>query len=362
VSVSALHVAVVPGDGIGVEVISQALGALRAVAESAGRTVQATEFPWSADHYLKTGETLPAGAVARLQDGFDAILLGAMGDPRVPDNRHAADILLGLRFALDLYVNYRPVRLLHEALCPLKGARCEDVDFVVFRENTEGLYVMMGGHFKKGTPDEVATEIDLNTRKGVERIVRYAFEHAARTGRRKVVMADKSNVLVHAHELWGRVFKAVAAEHPSIQATHLYVDNLALQLVRDPAQFEVVVTSNMFGDIVTDLAAGLQGGLGMAASGNIHPGRLSLFEPVHGSSPALAGRNVANPMGAILSAALMLDHVGWTEEARRMEDAVLWAVQNAHTTADIGGDKGTREVGEAIAARLRSGNGVRSAV
>jgi 3-isopropylmalate dehydrogenase len=212
---------------------------------------------------------------------------------------------------------------------------------------------MMGGHFKKGTPDEVATEVDLNTRKGVERIVRHAFEFAERTGRGKVVMADKSNVLVHAHELWQRVYKAVAAEHPKVEARHLYVDNLALQLVREPGQFEVIVTSNMFGDIVTDLAAGLQGGLGMAASGNIHPGRLSLFEPVHGSSPPLAGRNVANPMGAILTAALMLEHLGWKEEAERVESAVRWAVASDVTTADIGGRQGTREVGDAIASRLR---------
>jgi 3-isopropylmalate dehydrogenase len=175
-----------------------------------------------------------------------------------------------------------------------------------------------------------------------------------RTGRARVAMADKSNVLVHAHELWQRVFKIVAAEYSAIQATHLYVDNLALQLVRDPAQFQVIVTSNMFGDIVTDLAAGLQGGLGMAASGNIHPGRLSLFEPVHGSSPALAGKNVANPMGAILTAALMLDHLGWAEEARRIDEAVQWAVEHDHTTADIGGTKGTREVGDAIASRVGS--------
>jgi 3-isopropylmalate dehydrogenase len=348
-----LRVAVIAGDGIGVEVIAQAVRVLEAVAQASGRRVKATHLPWGADHYLKTGETLPSGAVGRLQGEFDAILLGAMGDPRVPDNRHAADILLGLRFALDLYVNYRPVRLLDERLCPLKRARREDVDFVVFRENTEGLYVMMGGHFKKGTPDEVATEVDLNTRKGVERIVRYAFAHAVRTGRARVAMADKSNVLVHAHELWQRVFKIVAAEYPTIQATHLYVDNLALQLLRDPAQFQVIVTSNMFGDIVTDLAAGLQGGLGMAASGNVHPGRLSLFEPVHGSSPPLAGKNVANPMGAILTAALMLDHLGWAEEARRIDEAVQWAVEHDHTTADLGGTKGTREVGDAIASRLR---------
>ena len=351
---SDLRVAVIPGDGIGTEVIAEAVRVLEAVADSSGRRVRSTTLPWSADHYLKTGETLPAGAVQRLQGECDAILLGAMGDPRIPDNRHAADILLGLRFALDLYVNHRPVRLLDERLCPLKGKGRADVDFVVFRENTEGLYVMMGGHFKKGTADEVATEVDLNTRKGVERIVRYAFEHAARTGRTRVVMADKSNVLVHAHELWQRVFKLVAAEYPTLEATHLYVDNLALQLVREPAQFQVIVTSNMFGDIVTDLAAGLQGGLGMAASGNIHPGRLSLFEPVHGSSPPLAGKNVANPMGAILTVALMLDHQGWAEEARRIESAVEWAVHHDHTTADIGGSRSTREVGDAIVSRLRT--------
>src|SRR6185503_10024238 len=224
-------------------------------------------------------------------------------------------------------------------------ARPEDVDFVVFRENTEGLYVMMGGHFKKDTPDEVATEIDLNTRKGVERIVRHAFEYAATHGRTRVVMADKANVLIHAHELWQRVYRAVAREYPQIEARHLYVDNLALQMIRDPAQFQVIVTSNMFGDIVTDLAAGLQGGLGMAASGNIHPGRLSLFEPVHGSSPPLAGKNVANPMGAILTAGLLLEHLGWTEDAARVEAAVRAAVAAGETTADIGGTQGTREVG-----------------
>jgi len=353
--VTELRIAVVPGDGIGVEVIAEAVKALQAVAGAAGRAIRTTRFDWGAERYLTTGVTLPPDALEMLQAEFDAILLGAMGDPRVPDNRHAADILLGMRFRLDLYVNYRPVRLFHEKLCPLKGVRPAQVDFAVFRENTEGLYVMMGGNFKKDTPDEVATEIDLNTRKGVERIVRHAFEFARARGRTRVVMADKSNVLVHAHDLWQRVFRAVASEYGGIEASHLYIDNLALQLVRDPGQFQVVVTSNMFGDIVTDLAAGLQGGLGMAASGNIHPGRLSLFEPVHGSAPRFAGKNVANPMGAILTAGLMLDHLGWAEEARRIEDAVRWAVEEDRTTADIGGKLGTREVGAAIANRL-SGN------
>jgi 3-isopropylmalate dehydrogenase len=350
-----VRIAVIPGDGIGPEVIAEACKALRAVADAAGKTVALTRFDWGAERYLSTGVSLPDGALPMLRDGFDAILLGAMGDPRVPDNRHAAEILLRLRFELDLYVNYRPIRLLHERLCPLKAARREDVDFVVFRENTEGPYVMMGGHFKKGTLDEVATEIDLNTRKGVERIVRHAFTFANAHGRKRVCMSDKSNVLIHAHELWQRVFKAVAAEFPGVEAKHLYVDNLALQLVREPKQFDVIVTSNMFGDIVTDLAAGLQGGLGMAASGNIHPGRLSLFEPVHGSSPPLAGKNVANPMGAILTGALMLEHLGWAEEAARIEAAVLAAVTDEQTTADVGGPLGTREVGDAVASRLTSG-------
>jgi 3-isopropylmalate dehydrogenase len=349
---SALRIAVIPGDGIGVEVIAEAERVLRAAADAAGKTLHLTAFDWGAERYLKTGVSLPEGALAQLQEQFDAILLGAMGDPRVPDNRHAVDILLGLRFKLDLYVNHRPVQLFHERLCPLKGKRPAQVDFTVFRENTEGLYVMMGGNFKKDTPDEVATDVDLNTRKGVERIVRHAFEFARAHGRRKLVMADKANVLIHAHDLWQRVFKAVAREFPEVEARHLYVDNLTLQLVREPEQFEVIVTSNMFGDIVTDLAAGLQGGLGMAASGNIHPGRLSLFEPVHGSAPPFAGRNVANPMGAILTGALMLAHLGWREEAARIEGAVRWAIDEQLCTADVGGTLGTREVGQHIAARV----------
>jgi 3-isopropylmalate dehydrogenase len=351
---SGLRIAVVPGDGIGVEVTREAVRAVEAVAAASGRSVTLTPFEWGADHYLKTGITLPDDALTMLPENFDAILLGALGDPRVPDNRHAADILLGMRFRLDLYVNYRPVRLFHERLCPLKDVTPRDVDFVVFRENTEGAYVMMGGNFKKGTPDEVATEVDVNTRKGVERIVRHAFAFAKSRGKTKVVMADKSNVLVHAHDLWQRVFKLVASENPWAQASHLYADNLAMQMVLHPKQFEVVVTSNLFGDIVTDIGAGLQGGLGMAASGNIHPGRLSLFEPVHGSAPKYAGKNVANPMGAVLTAGLMLEHLGWTEEAGRIESAVRAAVVAGETTADIGGTQGTREVGEAIVHRLRA--------
>ena len=222
-----LRIAVIPGDGIGVDVTAESVKALEAVAASAGRHVRLQAFDWGAETYLRTGVSLPDGALKMLQEGFDAILFGAVGDPRVPDNKHAADILLGMRFRLDLYVNHRPVRLLARAALPAEGRVQADVDFVVFRENTEGLYVMMGGNFKKGTPDEVATEVDLNTRKGVERIIRHAFEYARTHGRTRVCMADKSNVLIHAHDLWQRVFKEVAAEYAGIEATHLYVDNLA---------------------------------------------------------------------------------------------------------------------------------------
>lgn len=347
-----IRVALIPGDGIGVEVIAEAVKVLSAVADVGGDEIQMTPFDWGAERYLRTRDALPAGSLEHLAKNFDAVLLGALGDPRVPDNRHAIDILLGLRFRLDLYVNYRPIRLFDERLSPQKGVGPDDLAIDIFRENTEGPYVMMGGHLKKDTPDEVATEIDVNTRKGVERIIRYAFEHARQQGRTKVAMADKSNVLIHAHDLWRRVFGIVAAEFPEIEASHFYVDNLALQLVRDPRPFQVIVTSNMLGDILTDLGAALQGGLGMAASANLHPGRIGLFEPVHGSAPALAGKGLANPMGAILSAGLMLQYLGWTDSAEAIEEAVRWAVAEGKTTPDIGGSLQTRDVGTAITERL----------
>jgi 3-isopropylmalate dehydrogenase len=350
-----MRVAVIAGDGIGKDVTAEAVKILEATAAAAARRIELVHLPWSADHFLATGETLPAHGYRMLRDEFDAILVGALGDPRVPDNRHARDILLGTRFELDLYVNCRPVRLLHDRLSPLKDRGRNDIDFVVFRENTEGVYVGVGGRFKAGTPDEVAIQEEINTYKGVHRIVRHAFEYAASAGLTKVCMADKSNAMQHGHALWQRVFKEVAADFPALFATHLFIDALAMFLVRDPGQFQVIVTNNLFGDIVTDIGGALQGGLGMAASGNIHPGRTSLFEPVHGSAPPLAGKNVANPMGAILSAAMMLATVGWKEEAAAIERAVEAAVHAEQTTADIGGTLGTKEVGDWIAARMREG-------
>jgi 3-isopropylmalate dehydrogenase len=342
------RIAVVPGDGIGKEVIAQAVH----VIESTGASVDFTEFDWSADRYLRDGTTIPPDGFATLARDFDAIFVGALGDPRVPSNVHAKDILLGMRFKMDLYANVRPVKCLDDGLCPLKNVRAEDIDFVVIRENTEGPYVDVGGVFKQGTLDEVAVQEDINTRKGVERVIRYAFEYARKDGRKTVLMSDKSNVMTFAHGLWQRVFKQVASEYSDIAAQHMYVDALCMHMVRDPKQFDVIVTNNMFGDIITDLAAALQGGLGMAASGNIHPGRTSMFEPVHGSAPPFAGKNIANPIGAISTAAMMLDYLGLTAEAAKINAAVVDAVYQKKTTQDIGGTLGTREAGAWIAERV----------
>jgi 3-isopropylmalate dehydrogenase len=343
-------IAVIPGDGIGKEVIPQAVNVIKAC----GAPVDFEEFDWGADRYLRDQTTVPPDGFAMLARNFDAILVGAFGDPRVKTNIHAKEILLGMRFKMDLYANIRPVRLLDSALCPLKGIEPKDVDFVVLRENTEGVYTDAGGVFKQGTPDEIATQEDINTRKGVERIIRYAFEycqeHTKLDGlpRSKVLMCDKSNAMTHAGGLWQRVFKDVSAEYPKIAAQHMYVDALCMQMVRDPRQFDVIVTNNMFGDIITDLAAGLQGGLGMAASGNVHPGKTSMFEPVHGSAPLIAGKNMANPFGAILTASMLLRHLGFAKESDMIEAAVLDAVRQKKTTQDIGGPLGTREAGEWI--------------
>jgi 3-isopropylmalate dehydrogenase len=351
------RIAVIPGDGIGQEVIPQAVE----VIEASSAKVALTHFDWGADRYLRDGTTVPADGFAVLGHDFDAVLVGAFGDPRVKSNIHAREILLGMRFQMDLYANVRPVRLLDAALCPLKEVEPKDVDFVVVRENTEGVYTDAGGVFKQGTPDEIAIQEDINTRKGVERIIRYAFEFCRTqskldgTPRSKVLMCDKSNAMTHAGSLWQRVFKEVSCEYQQITAQHMYVDALCMQMVRDPRQFDVIVTNNMFGDIITDLAAGLQGGLGMAASGNIHPGKTSMFEPVHGSAPPIAGKNVANPFGAILTAAMMLRHLGLANEADKIEATVLEAVRQKKTTEDIGGSLGTREAGEWVAERVSKG-------
>ena len=329
------RVAVIAGDGIGPEVIEAALPVLEAAGRRFGFALAVEKLPFGADHYLATKETLPEPAFRHLRDDVDAILLGAVGDPRVPGNEHARDILLGLRFKLDLFINLRPVVLLHPDLTALKDAR--PIDFVIFRENTEGVYLGRG----RDEGDEHVAE-EVNTGKGVERIIRAAFAWAKLHGRKRVTRSDKSNA-VPTHRVWQDKFKLVAAEYPDIAAEHRYVDALAMELVKDPWRFEVIVTSNLFGAILSDLGAGLVGGLGLAASANLHPGRAGLFEPVHGSAPPLRGRNVANPFAAILTGALMLRELGHLDAAAALESAVRAALAAGIRTPDIGGSTGTRE-------------------
>jgi len=343
------RIAVIPGDGIGVEVTPEAIKVVKAACALVKRPLELVEFDWGADKYLREGVSLPAGAVELLRDEFDAILFGALGDPRVPSNQHAADILLGLRFKLDLYVNARPVELLHDRLTPLRGRTEKDIRFMVFRENTEGLYVGVGGVFKQGTPDEIAVQEDVNSRKGVERIIRYAFEYARQNGLKRVCMSDKSNAMPFAHGLWQREFKEVRQEYADIDSRHLFIDTLAMEMVRDPSQFDVIVTCNLFGDIVSDLGAQLAGGLGLAPSGNIHPGRTSLFEPVHGSAPNIAGKGIANPLGSVLASAMMLEFLGWKSEAGAIRRAVRAALRENCVTPELGGSRRTNEVGDWLA-------------
>jgi 3-isopropylmalate dehydrogenase len=346
------RIAVVPGDGIGKEVTPEGVKVLEAACAITGQKLAVTRFDWGADRFLKDGTTLPADAPQMLQRDFDAILFGAVGDPRVPSNQHAADILLGLRFKLDLYVNARPCVLFDQRLTPLRERAEQDVDFIVFRENTEGAYAGVGGNFKQGTADEVAVQEDVNTRKGVERIIRYALDYARRKGLKRVCMSDKSNAMTYGHGLWQRVWKELREQYKEIETRHLYVDTLMMEMVRDPSQFEVIVTCNMFGDIASDLGAQLSGGLGLAPSGNIHPGQVSLFEPVHGSAPNIAGKNMANPMGSALTGAMMLEYLGLEREATLIRDEVRAAVREGKTTADLGGQMGTREVGDWMAERI----------
>lgn len=342
----------IPGDGIGIDVTAQALKVMETIKSRTSLDLELVEFDFGAERYLSTGVSIPEEMFDVFRRDYSAVFLGALGDPRVPDMCHAKDILFGLRFKLDLYVNYRPIKLLNRNLCPLKDKSENDVNFVVFRENTEGLYVGMGGNFKKGTPDEVAIQEDLNTRKGVERIIEYAFAFARQHGLGRVTMSDKSNALRFGGDLWLRTFEEVGRNYPDIEKEHMYIDALTMQMVKRPEQFEVIVTCNMFGDIITDLGAQLQGGLGLAASGNIHPGSVSMFEPVHGSAPKYKGKNVANPMAAILTVGIMFGHLGYGEIEEAVERSVKKAIDTGNTTRDLGGSLTTAAVGDYICRTL----------
>lgn len=344
------RIGVIGGDGIGPEVVAEAIKVLKTAAGSDAFAF--TQLPWSAEHYLQTGVTIADGEFDRWRENFDAIFLGALGDPRIPDMRHGRDILLGARMELDLFINLRPVKLLHDSLTPLKGRHPGDIEYVIFRENTEGLYVGMGGQLRKGTKHEVATSAMIATYRGTERIVRAAFDHAVQHGLSRVCLAIKHNAIPHAHGLWNRVFQQVRAEYPNIESSQLYADVAAMELVRDPTRFDVLVTSNLLGDILSDLAAQTVGGLGIAPSGNIHPGQVSLFEPVHGSAPDIAGQGKANPLAAILTGAMMARHLGYGDDADRIETAVQQVIDNGETTPDLGGTSSTMGAGDAVCRRL----------
>jgi len=342
--VRSINLAVIPGDGIGAEVVAEGRKVLDAVLAGSDTKVETTEYDLGATRWRATGETLPDSVLAELR-GHDAILLGAVGDPQVPSGVLERGLLLRLRFELDHYVNLRPARLFPGVTSPLRAVG--EIDFVVVREGTEGPYVGNGGAVRVGTPAEIANEVSVNTAFGVERVVRDAFARAQRRPRQKLTYVHKHNVLVHAGHLWRRTVERVGAEFPTVAVDYLHVDAATIFMVTGPGRFDVIVTDNLFGDILTDLAAAVTGGIGLAASGNVNPDRTapSMFEPVHGSAPDIAGRGIADPTATVLPVALLLDHLGLTEAAGRVENAVA---------ADLAtrGDalRGTAQVGDAIAA------------
>jgi 3-isopropylmalate dehydrogenase len=346
------RIGILPGDGIGEEVVAQGLRVLDAVAALEGFEIDKTHYPYGADHYLATGEDMPERAFEEMR-AMDAVLLGAIGDPRVETGFLERKIIWGLRQTLDLYVNLRPIRLYHADLCPLKAKGPEHVDLVVVRENTEDAYAGLGGIHRKGTPYEVAVAEMIYTRNGVERVIRYAFELAERRRREgrerppKVTLVDKANA-IRAQDIWTRTFAEVASEHASVETDHAYIDAACMWMVKNPEWFDVVVTPNLFGDILTDLGAMVQGGMGIAASGNIHPGRVSMFEPIHGSAPKYRGKNTANPLATIEAVRMLLDHVGETEGARRIGQAVKHVLESGRVRSLSAGAHRTDEIGDYV--------------
>ncbi len=350
------NIGVLGGDGIGPEVAEQGLKALRAVMADEGFDCNLVEYPYSGEYYLKTKELVPERVIEEWR-GLDAVFLGAIGHPDVEPGLVERSVILGLRFGLDLYINLRPIKLYAEHLCPLKGVKPEDIDFTVIRENTEGLYSQIGGILKKGTPDEVATVTGVYTRNGVERAIRYGYElarqRAAELGKPpRLTLVDKANA-IRPHDIWTRAFAEVGQEYPDVEQDHAYVDACTMWMVKNPDWFEVVVTTNLFGDIITDLGAMLQGGMGIAASGNIHPGKTSMFEPIHGSAPKYAGKNVACPLGAISAASMMLDFLGEKKAAQRIENAIAYLLSSGKIpSADARSGLSTTQIGDMVVERM----------
>ncbi len=356
------NIGVIPGDGIGPEVTREGLKVLEAVADLEGFRYQLVEYPYNGEYYLRTKELVPDSVIDEWRS-LDAVLLGAIGHPDVEPGLVERSVILGLRFGLDLYVNLRPIKLYAEHLCPLKDKGPADIDFVVVRENTEGLYSQIGGHLKKGTPDEVALLTGVYTWKGCERATRYAFELAQQRAAQRdsgrtpcVTLVDKANAM-RPHDIWTRAHAQVALDFPNVKTDHAYVDACCMWMIKNPEWFDVVVTTNMFGDIITDLGAMLQGGMGIAASGNIHPGQTSMFEPIHGSAPKYAGQNVACPLGAIGAVSMMLDFLGESEAAARVEESVAELLRSGEVpSADARSGIGTSDMGDMVVNRVREGS------
>jgi 3-isopropylmalate dehydrogenase len=356
-----VKIAVMPGDGVGKEVVPEGLKVLKAASEKFGFTYTTTDYPHGAEHYLETGVTLPESDLKEI-GAHDAILFGAVGaDPRgnakIPQGLIETDILLRMRFELDQYINLRPTRLLPSVPTPLKNVGPDDIDMVIVRENTEGLYCQNGGFLYKNTPHEVANQIEVTTRHGVERAIRYAFEYAKQQGRKKVTLVAKTNVLRFAHNLWMRAFEEVKKDYAAIQTDYHHVDACTMYMVTRPKVYDVIVTTNMFGDIITDLGAAIQGGMGMAASGNLNPTRkyASMFEPVHGSAPDIAGKGYANPIATFLSVAMMLEFLGQPDAAKAVNKACKDVVADVKNhTRDLGGTASTSQVGDAVVTRVRT--------
>jgi 3-isopropylmalate dehydrogenase len=344
-------IAVIPGDGIGEEVIREGRKVLDALASIHGFKLRCTEYPWGADHYLKTGVAMPDSAIDEYRQQR-AVYLGAIGDPRVEVGLIERAVIAGLRFKLDLYVNLRPIKLYDARFCPLKDKKPEDVDMVVVRENTEDAYTGIGGIFKQGTPDEIAIATMLYTRKGCERAIRYAFELARARRRRKLTLVDKANA-VRPQDIWTRTFAEVAKEFPDVETDHAYIDAACMWLVKNPESFDVCVMPNIFGDIFTDLGAMVQGGMGIAASGNLHPGKTSMFEPIHGSAPKYRGKNAANPLAAINAAGMMLDYLGEKEAAATCEKAIAGLLTSGRIQSLGAGVLPTSEIGDLVTAEVK---------
>ena len=343
-------IALIGGDGIGPEVVREGVKVLEAVAPIENIKYELQPYDIGSQRYLSKNVLITDEEMKELK-GKDAIYFGAIGNPDVKPGILERGILLKMRFEFDQYINLRPVKLYNERFCPIKDKKPSDIDMVFVRENTEGAYVGMGGVFKKDTPDEVAIQEDINTRKGVERCIRFAFEYTKKRNQKKqLTLCDKSNVLTYAHDLWQRTFKDVGKEYTDIKQNHAFVDALAMFMIRNPEWYDVVVTNNMFGDILTDLGAIIQGGMGCAASGNINPEGVSMFEPVHGSAPQYAGKNVANPIAAIAAVAMMLDYLGEKQAAARIDNAIYKVIAEGHLpTLDLSEDPGTAGIGDLVA-------------